>query len=175
MGYTHYWEFKSPKKGQADKTEALYQSALKDCARIVKAYYAVNGGLSGFTAHTPIGKYGGLKVNGKGDEAHEDFTLREHFSDNFEENKYDLVDGFCKTARKPYDVAVVACLIVLKYRLGDRFEVSSDGYSDDWQDGLRLAKNILKLKGLKIPESIREYKGATQSQEPRFRLLKGGK
>ena len=172
MGYTHYWEFKPPKKGQADKTEALYQSALKDCARIVKAYYAVNGGLSGFTAHTPIGKYGGLKVNGKGDEAHEDFSLREHFKQNLEEDAW----NFCKTARKPYDVVVVACLIVLKYRLGDRFEVSSDGYSDDWQDGLRLAKNILKLKGLNIPKTIKEYKPIpVPSNMIHFKLVKGGR
>lgn len=165
MGYTHYWEFKKPAKGEADKTEKTYQSAIKQCARIVKAYYAVNGGLSGFTAHTPIAKYGGLQVNGKGDDAHEPFSMREYFKQNLEDNGGD----FCKTARKPYDIVVVACLIVLKHRLKDLIVVSSDGYTDDWEEGLRLAKNVLKLKNLSIPKTIREYQGSKSTQLPRFK------
>jgi len=170
MGYTHYWEFKKPKKGTADKIEATYQSAIKECARIVKAYYAVNGGLSGFTAHTPIGKYGGLQVNGKGDDAHEEFSLREHYRQNFDEESF----GFCKTARKPYDIVVVACLIVLKHRLKDLIDISSDGYSDNWKEGLRLAKNVLKLKNLSIPKTIREYKPIpVPSNITHIKLVKG--
>lgn len=170
MGYTHYWQFKKPKKGTADKTEKTYQSTIKECAKIVKAYYAVNGGLSGFTAHTPIGKYGGLQVNGKGDDAHEEFSMREHYRQNFEGDPFDRCT-FCKTARKPYDIVVVACLIVLKHRLKDLIVVSSDGYTDDWKEGLRLAKNVLKLKNLSIPKTIREYQGATATQLPRFQKL----
>ncbi|NBU33866.1 hypothetical protein EBZ38_03475 [bacterium] len=167
MGYTHYWQFKKPKKGTADKTEKTYQSAIKQCASIVKTYYVVNGGLSGFTAHTPIGKYGGLQVNGKGDDAHEEFSLREHYRQNFEGDAF----NFCKTAQKPYDIVVVACLIVLKHRLKDLIVVSSDGYSDDWKEGLRLAKNVLKLKNLSIPKTIREYQGPKATQLPRFQKL----
>jgi hypothetical protein len=163
MGYTHYWEFRIPKRTESRKTENLYQKAVLECSKIVKTYYAVNGGLSGFTAHTPLGAYGGLKVNGKGEDGHEDFTLREYFKQNLEGDTF----NFCKTAQKPYDVVVVACLIVLKARLGKHFEVSSDGYSDDWEEGLKLAQRVLKLKSLRIPESIQEYN--------RFRLLKGGK
>lgn len=166
MGYTHYWEFKKPKKGTADKTEKTYQTAIKECAKIVKAYYAVNGGLSGFTAHTPIGKYGGLQVNGKGDDAHEEFSLREHYRQNFECD--DCRFPFCKTAQKPYDIVVVACLIVLKHRLKDLIEVESDGYTDDWEEGLRLAKNILKLKSLIIPKTIRVSEKVVQ-----LKLVKG--
>jgi hypothetical protein len=168
MGYTHYWEFRIPKRTESRKTEDLYQKAVLECSRIVKAYYAVNGGLSGFTAHTPLGAYGGLKVNGKGEEAHEDFTLREHYKQNLEDDAW----GFCKTARKPYDIVVVACLIVLKHRLGNLIDVSSDGYVDDWEEGLRLAKNILKLKGLSIPKSIRVYQGAEARE---LKLVMGGK
>jgi hypothetical protein len=171
MGYTHYWEFRIPKRTEINSVEANYQRAIKDCSKIVKTYYQANGGLSGFTAHTPIGQYGGLKVNGKGEEGHEDFTLREYFKQNLEGDAF----NFCKTAQKPYDVVVVACLIVLKARLGKHFEVSSDGYSKDWEEGLNLAQRILKVKTLRIPESIREYQGATRTQEPRFKVIKGGK
>jgi hypothetical protein len=168
MGYTHYWEFRIPKRTESKKTEDLYQKAVLECSKIIKAYYAVNGGLSGFTAHTPLGAYGGLKVNGKGSEAHEDFTLREQYKQNLEGDGFE----FCKTARKPYDIVVVACLIVLKHRLGNLIDVSSDGYVDDWEEGLRLAKNILKLKGLSIPKSIRVYQGAKARE---LKLVMGGK
>lgn len=163
MGYTHYWTFQQPKRGDAAKVEALYQKAVKDCAKIIRTYYEAFGGLSGYTAHTPIGTYGGILVNGKGDDAHEDFSLREHFKQNLEPDNW----NFCKTARKPYDVVVTACLIVLKHRLGDRIDVSSDGFQHDWEAGLDLAKRVLKLKTLTIPDTL--YKST------KYELIKGGK
>lgn len=136
MGYTHYWSFK-PVKGQAKQTEKLYKQAIAECQKLVRAYYAEHGELSGYTAHTKPGSYGGVHVNGKGEEAHEPFILREHFNQN---NKF----NFCKTALKQYDTVVVACLAVLKYRLGDHIEVSSDGDSTDWVSGVALARRCLK-------------------------------
>ena len=171
MGYTHYWSFTAPKRGETTKIEKAYQKALKECATIARTFYLANGGLSGFSAHTEPGKYGGLKVNGKGDLMHEDFTMREHFKQNLEPSNW----MFCKTARKPYDEVVVACLIVLANRLPNNIRVDSDGYTDDWQAGLELAQRILKDKKLKIPKTIREYQGATSKQLPRFKLVNGGK
>jgi hypothetical protein len=144
MGYTHYWNFAKAPKGKASETEAAYQAALIECQRIVKAYYRENGGLSGYTAHAKTGQYGGLNVNGKGDDAHETFAMREHFSEN---------DGFgfCKTARKPYDVVVTACLAVLAYRLPGLVTVSSDGRPKDWTEGVALARKVLRRK---VPNPI---------------------
>ena len=146
MGYTHYWTFKKPAKGQAAKIEKQYQLAIKKCNAIVQFYSKNFGGLSGYSAHAK--GYGGLRFNGSRENAHEDFVLREHFSQN------DTGD-FCKTARKPYDAVVVACLIVLKHYLQDNIEVDLDGDTADWIDGYNLAKKVLKLKTLKIPVSIR--------------------
>lgn len=148
MGYTHYWTMTKAKRGQSAQLEKDYQLALLDCAKIVKAYYKENGGLSGYTAHTALGAYGGIELNGKGDDAHEPFILREHYVENFR--------GFscCKTARKPYDIVVTACLIALKYHLGDNIDVSSDGNCCDWVEGLELAKRVLKRKTLEIPSTI---------------------
>lgn len=168
MGYTHYWTFKKPKRGETKEVEKRYQAAVLDCARIIKTYYDANGGLSGVTAHTKLGEYGGILVNGKGDDAHEDFSLREHFKKNFDIQFYHNPGfNFCKTARKPYDVVVTACLIVLKHRLGDYIDVSSDGYQHDWEAGLELAKRVLKLKTLTIPDTL--YKST------KYELIKGGK
>ena len=152
MGYTHYWDFKNINRKEIEET---YQNALSQCEKIVQGYnlhmklidFRHPNRLSGFTAHSPTGKYKGLKVNGTRDLAHEHFILRETYSLNERD--------FCKTARKPYDVVVVACLIVLKHYLEDYISVESDGNVSDWYDGLNLAKDITKLKGLTIPKTIR--------------------
>ena len=85
-----------------------------------------------------MGQYGGINVNGKGDLSHEPFTLREHFNQN--------EPDFCKTARKPYDLVVVACLAILKHHLGDNVNVSSDGDSTNWVDGVKFASSVLRKK-----------------------------
>jgi hypothetical protein len=146
MGYTHYWKFSKAPKGDAAKVEKAYKAALVECSRVIHAYQAFcaeNGldaeRLSGYSAHAKPGAYGGLNVNGKGDLSHENLTMREHFSEN---------DGFgfCKTARKPYDVVVTACLAVLAYRLPGLIAVSSDGRAKDWETGVKLARTVLKRK-----------------------------
>lgn len=144
MGYTHYWAFKTPerKKGEAERIDKLYKKALLECQRICKAYNKTATGLdrlSGFSAHTKLGQYGGLEVNGKRENRHESFSMREHYRQVLEEPF-----AFCKTARKPYDVAVTACLSVLKYRLGELISVSSDGNAEDWHAGVQLARSVLK-------------------------------
>lgn len=147
MGYTHYWSFLKGKRNTAAETEASYQKAMLECAKVVKYWYDRNGGISGYTAHTKPGTYGGLGFNGKGEEGCEAFMMREHYSQNDRA-------GFCKTGRCPYDVLVVACLAILKYRLGDAFDVGSDGTRLDWAEGVQLAQTVLKRK-IQIPDSIR--------------------
>ena len=147
MGYTHYWEFKKPKEIKSSELEKTYQKTIIECQKILNIYNKQCESwerLSGYAAHCKPGQYGGININGKGDEGHENFILREHFNQN---------DGFtfCKTAQKPYDLAVIACLATLKYRLKDAIEVSSDGCHEDWIDGVELARNVLKRK---IPNPI---------------------
>lgn len=154
MGYTHSFAFKVPKGIKAAKLESAYKSALVECARIARAYnreceaqgldYAR---LSGYTAHTKPGTYGGLQVNGKGEYAHEPFELREHFKQNVDS----LGIAFCKTNSKPYDTVVTACLAVLKYRLGDAISLNSDGTAGDWISGVLLARRVLRRK---VPNPI---------------------
>lgn len=150
MGYTHYWRVNSV-RGKSAEIETVYRRAIQDCQRVAHAYNracAAKGDtdarLSGYTAHAKVGSYGGLNLNGKGDLAHESFTFREHFNENEAFN-------FCKTARKPYDIVVTACLAILKHRLGDAIEVSSDGDASDWSAGVKLAR---KVTGLKLANPI---------------------
>lgn len=153
MGYTHYFTLHAPKRGETKATQEKYLQALKDCTRIVKAWQeqAIDEQrLSGYTAHCEPGEYGGLKVNGKGENAHEDFCLPERLPKLGNSHA-----DFCKTARKPYDVVVTACLIVLKLHLGDRVDIQSDGTQTDWIAGLNLACIVLN-KNVELPTGIRK-------------------
>jgi len=49
----------------------------------------------------------------------------------------------CKTAYKPYDLAVIICLIIAKHHLGKDLLVSSDGELSHWQDGMLICQKIL--------------------------------
>jgi hypothetical protein len=156
MGYTHYWQFVKT-KGKAKDVEAAYQKAILDCGKLAIYYNQLcreqgmeQHRLSGYTAHCKPGQYGGVKLNGKGELAHEDFILREHFSQNFEAASSMPGFNFCKTAQKPYDIVITACLAILKYRLGDAVRVSSDGDAQDFQAGIALAKLAIRRK-IKCP------------------------
>lgn len=50
--------------------------------------------------------------------------------------------GFCKTARKPYDLAVQAALILYKYYFGDKVIIRSDGNAEDWESAFKLVDNV---------------------------------
>lgn len=149
MGYTHYWTFKKAPRGEVVQTEKVYQKAIIECTKVIQYYSGEFGGLSGFSAHAPLALYRGLKVNGSTRVGQcEDFVMRERYALN-------KIPDFCKTNSYPYDTVVVACLIILKHRLGDLIDVASDGRRDNWNDGLVLAQKVLGLKRLAIPESIR--------------------
>ena len=153
MGYTHYWSFKAIPKGKIGAVEKLYQQAIRDINRACLAYQKqFESGdfrrLSGYSAYT--NKYGGVKINGSREYSHEDFVLREHYNQNRESCYF----GFCKTAEKPYDVVITAALSILKYRLGDLVDVSSDGRPMQWNAGVLLASSVLKRK-IKNPIMVR--------------------
>lgn len=142
MGYTHYWK---AKKSNATKFKAfsntckkLYEN-LPEFSKNAGGYYendkieianAIGKGNPEFNdTH--------IAFNGKGDElAHESFII-----DN---NNYDF--NFCKTARKPYDLLVVACLIAAYEILDYRF--SSDGINekccDDLQPAIDFYNEVIK-------------------------------
>jgi hypothetical protein len=159
VGYTHYWSFVPAAKGQTKQLEATYQAAILECQKVVGKLAEWNREthgsslMSGFTAHCTPGQYGGLKIGATQGEGGETFVMREHFNEN-------ETQDFCKTNRSSYDTAVVACLAILKYRLGDNIQVNSDGSSVEWEDGLLLARNILKRQ---IPNPIQPRQPKAQT------------
>ena len=167
MGYTHYWEFKSS-HGKSKTVEATYQLAVRQCQRIIKGYNkrvkALDkkhpNRLAGYSAYTKISEYSGIDVNGTGDLGHETFSVADHYSKNRDKDFW----GFCKTANKPYDAVVVACLLTLRYYLCDLITISSDGDYLDFVEGQRLAEDILKIKEQQRSDDIRKIKIINLSQ-----------
>lgn len=71
-----------------------------------------------------------------GDCSHESFVFdridsRADADDDYKEKYF----NFCKTAFKPYDLAVIIFLIIAKYKLKEKINVSSAGDDDAWFDG----------------------------------------
>ena len=138
MGYTHYFY----RPTHLNKTG--FAQAAADCAKVVKA------------ADIPIQyEYDQAKpacfidnliwFNGVGDDGHETFAIPqiltpESWSNPDEKGQY---FNFCKTAQKPYDLCVTACLIILKHYFGNDFKVSSDGEQEDWVPAINLVQATL--------------------------------
>lgn len=85
-------------------------------------------------------------LNGIGELAHESFLLERvtditGFTQRDEDNG--LIFKFCKTAQKPYDIAVCSALIIAKKHFGESIRISSDGENHDWQEAKTLCENTL--------------------------------
>ena len=83
--------------------------------------------------------------NGIGNDAHETMVLV-RAGNGFQ---------FCKTARKPYDRAVTALLILADFHSPNTWTVTSDGEPDDWQEGLELARTV--QPDCNLPSEIQPY------------------
>lgn len=78
-----------------------------------------------------------------GDCSHETFAIRARIKpEKWQQPEKGLYFDFCKTAYKPYDLAVISCLIALKHNCPE-VEVSSDGEDGQWFDGKLLCQSVL--------------------------------
>jgi len=126
MGYTHYWK----------QTESFTDDAWRTLGRVIE-HVENNTGVPIETSnkHLPIYTDDYLGFNGVGDDGHEYFSLERDWEGA-------MISDFCKTARKPYDVYVVALLHAAS-QVNPGFSWSSDGDDKDHADGKTLADQIL--------------------------------
>lgn len=97
-----------------------------------------------------------IRFNGVGELSHETFLI-ERFSREFE---------FCKTNRKPYDLAVCGVLILISL-YADGGEISSDGlgetYTDsEWKDAWNHVATVIPAVNQNLEETFklfREWEG----------------
>lgn len=156
MGYTHYWTFRPIKRGRTKVVNNAYKQAITDCNKVIRYWQELADSdcrLSGYSAHTKPGSYMGVKFNGKDELSHEDFILRDYY-------KHNDASNFCKTAQKPYDVVVTACLAILKHHLGDQIEVSSDGRPRDFNQGMGL---VIAALGFRVANPLEDSQLEVQS------------
>jgi hypothetical protein len=166
MGYTHYWTYNP---NEIDNTEELRKKFLQAVCWIDKAHKMIKkdkfiheGQAGGYYDKKPCIIRGGLgqgkpminesEVWFNGDEKtgtdHETFGIRWYPSGGEER-------GFCKTARKPYDILVCVSLLAFKHAFDNPnvFTFSSDGDNAEWEE----AKNLfMDVSFIRIEEIFQE-------------------
>jgi len=148
MGYTHYWY----KQSRIQKS--VMQKIASDFKKVLPEFKDLLCFEFNEPNKKPVITNALIRFNGKGKDGHETLyfeqvvDLNQHFShDN------GLIFGFCKTARKPYDIAVTTFLIIAAKHLKDGIRVTSDGNESEWQEAKDLCQKTLgygnefKLKG----------------------------
>jgi len=149
MGYTHYWRI--PNKLSPTK----WKSIIADFEKlIVDQKYFLTTLLSKQGDDALIIDANQILFNGKKEKGHEWFCLQSNLSPEeiaYQERIYGKDEEelehpnffFCKTARKPYDVCVTACLIIAKHYLGEEIKISSDGETNEWNEAKTYCQEIL--------------------------------
>jgi hypothetical protein len=134
MGYTHYFT------QQRGITNEEWAAIMKDAKEILAA--TMNSGIKlawEFDAPNKMPEVSEKRIrfNGIGGGGHETFLLpRTHSSTR---------GDFCKTARKPYDVAVGAILLSMNHRAPGGWSIGSDGdlRDDEWNKACDLYRKAL--------------------------------
>lgn len=154
MGYTHYWTQKR------NFTRKAWAEISDDIATILKDVQHVQGVVladwNGSAGTQPEFEADQISFNGLGDNSHESFTVDRVRAPKQAWEKHSG-DGFCKTARKPYDLAVTAVLCYLA-TVAETHDVTSDGHGKNWLEGLAEARRALPRYAnvLDIPRGILE-------------------
>jgi hypothetical protein len=147
MGYTHYWERPRilPRRP--------FAAAAKDCRRLCLALAIPLG--DGRGLNQPTFSAAEICFNGRaegpgGDSSYETFRVERARRPGYpqEQARGDWGLDFCKTNRRPYDLCVQGCLMVLSHHLGTaRFRVDSDGTSGDWDEARQACQRVLGYGG----------------------------
>lgn len=167
MGYTHYFTQKQTVdtlmwknfREHMDKLYLHYQANPIPAEQIGGGYLdkpivlcdglgenVLNSG-SLFTDDGEILYFNGESKDGM---SHETFMVDRRIPEGLAEYR-----DCCKTAYKPYDVFVVAALLLLHHLCPECFSVTSDGDTQDWQPVLDYVSDALPHLSLLLPGNIR--------------------
>lgn len=139
MGYTHYWKTTKPVKLNEEQWGNLcdvIREIITECKKQnIKLVIDCD------EDKAPLIRDDEICFNGFGDLGHENFYLQTQM-DSF---------SFCKTARKPYDLAVTATLLIL-HHIEPNIIITSDGNKDNWLTAQKLLTNLGYF--VEIPETI---------------------
>lgn len=178
MGYTHNWN----RNNEKDHDQETWNKLVADCKLLYKNMPDHSLSAGGFYKDMPLLLNGCftyknaafnkdiIRFNGSGtikreksgkhwrdvlcntpehnNLGHETFSLT---------RKYINESTFCKTARKPYDLMVTACLLLYKYYFNS-VTIKTDGTEDDWSEAYKFIASVfgksraleLKFQDLKV-------------------------
>ena len=143
MGYTHYWDM------SRDISERNFKKLTNDMKAIEAYVSKIDEPTEQFTLHNANGENDGVLYldnqfcfNGDAEQGadHESMHIRLGANNSW---------TFCKTARKPYDLAVCLILLSLKYHIRST-RVSSDGTSEDWELALETWGKIFPRRSVHL-------------------------
>jgi methylase of polypeptide subunit release factors len=138
MGYTHYYY------QQQSFTQKQWEKICLDAFEVVEhcVKSKVNLAFECDVSNPPEISNNKIRFNGVGNEGHETFVIQRTKPKN-QFNCGNDYFNFCKTARKPYDLAVGLILLIAKNHAPEVIKISSDGDWDvDWEE-IRHAYNSL--------------------------------
>jgi hypothetical protein len=142
MGYTHYFEQETkPTDEQWAAITSHFRNLYISCLLTEPLPIQVEDDQPG----SPVIDHDCIRFNGIGENGHETFVLRQ-------EDEY---FAFCKTAHKPYDLAVTAALLLTNHFAPYRYNIRSDGTKDAWKPAQQLIKDHLNLV-VELPITLRD-------------------
>jgi len=150
MGYTHYWQIAA-----VSQHSKRFKVAVSEMAKVIRQSPVPLAGPMG--TGKPQVSASKIAFNGVEPNDHETFVFPD-------------ADGFCKTAMKPYDIVVTACLAIAKDVFGNEIRVSSDGNDSDWTAGIALASQVLgrsianPLVDVEVEEDVKTPLGSAIQQ-----------
>ncbi len=161
MGYTHYWHVTEP--GISPSSWDAITKDVKHLFANLPEHSASGGGLF---AEAPLGLVRAYDRPSVGPEVSENLIAfnGKTFSKNLGHEDFRLErqasHESCKTARKPYDLAVCAVLMVALRHAPEQVRLSlDDGYVPDWQPALDWVTEVLG-PGYDLPRVVKDRTAA---------------
>jgi hypothetical protein len=145
MGYTHYW-----RRPVNHEDRVRFAQLGTDIKRIIEASERAGVKVCGPSGvGEPEFNEQFIAFNGRAPKLdHESFVWtskaeRAEWDDPWRDQPAaEQVFDFTKTARKPYDAVVTACLLRAKHVYGGDVDVTSDGSWDEWAEGRALYAEV---------------------------------
>jgi len=142
MGYTHYIN--------ADRsfTRGEWSGIVQDVPKVFAYCEQHNIPLKWEydSKRGPIVNGDTIRFNGVGEDGHETFYYQRKMKGFW----------FCKTARKPYDLAVCVVLLMLSQAAGFIHLSSDGGLEDGWDEAIKAYKEIFGHMPPMMPEFLME-------------------
>lgn len=146
MGYSHYIYRKTDFTAKQWEKVSLEAFQILDCCkdRKIVLAYEYDAPEPGNPEVTPDV----IRFNGWKDEGHETFLITRKRPDNhaYDPDAKESFD-FCKTARKPYDLAVCLVMLSMKRHAPRSVRIGSDGeWDDEWLEARRVYRELFGVE-----------------------------